>query len=292
MSDPDALREDSDDPTIQSTWSAIQEGMHVVHLPRAFEPDDLPKLLEEVAPARATLGVLEGKHLPQETYEALHRELERRSVTLINAPEEHRILREQDRALPLLGDLTPRTVVIDSLDEVADALSQVGLPAFIKGSVLSLKHLGWKRCVANTENEALSIARQLLEEPSHSRGRILVRSLVPLRRARVSQVDFPPAREFRLVLYRKQIVALGFYWPWILDFADLAEGEPETLFALAKEAASKVPAPYVSVDVGQLESGEWTVIELGDPQVSASSMIDYRKSWRRLREVVAAYSVL
>ena len=46
------------------------------------------------------------------------------------------------------------------------------------------------------------------------------------------------------------------------------------------------------VDVGQLENGTWTVIEVGDPQVSASSMIDYRKSWRRLREVVAAYSIL
>ncbi len=292
MSDPDALREDSDDPTIQSTWSAVQEGMHVVHLPREFDPADLPSLLEGVAPARATLGVLEGKSLPQTSYAALFSELERRSITLINTPEEHQILREQDRALPLLGDLTPATVVVDSLDEIPQALAQVGLPAFIKGSVLSLKHLGWKRCVANTENEALSIARQLLEQPSHSRGRILVRSLVPLRRARVSQVDFPPAREFRLVIYRKQIVALGFYWPWLLDFADLQEGEPETLFELAKEAAIRVPAPYVSVDVGQLEDGRWVVIEMGDPQVSASSMIDYRKSWRRLREVVAAYSVL
>ena len=191
-----------------------------------------------------------------------------------------------------MGDLTPATVVIDSLDEVPAALEQVGLPAFIKGSVLSLKHLGWKRCVANTETEALSIARQLLEEPSRSRGRILVRALAPLRRARVSQVDFPPAREYRLVIYRKQIVALGFYWPWILDFADLDEGEPETLFALAKQAAALVPAPYVSVDVGQLEDGSWVVIEVGDPQVSASSGIDYRKSWRRLREVVAAYSIL
>ena len=60
----------------------------------------MPDLLSSVAPARATLGVLEGKPISQESYAALYGELERRSVKLINDPEEHRILHEQDRAFP------------------------------------------------------------------------------------------------------------------------------------------------------------------------------------------------
>lgn len=292
MSDPDSLREDSDDDTIQGTWAAVQEGLQVVHLPPTFEPGDLPRLLRDVAPARKTIGVIEGKLSAFVHYAALHSELARRSVTLINDPEEHLTCLELDRAIPLLGELTPRTAVVGSMAGLGEAIEHIGLPAFIKGSVLSLKHLGWNRCVANNEREAQAITRMLLEDPSRSRGKVLVRELVALKRGRVSQIDFPPAREFRVVLYRKQIIACAFYWPWLLDFAEIDEDEAQEIFEIAQAAAERIPTPYICVDVGQLEDDRWTVIEVGDPQMSQTSLIDRRKAWRRLREVITGFEVL
>ncbi len=41
--------------------------------------------------------------------------------------------------------------------------------------------------------------------------------------------------------------------------------------SLTDEAATRVGTPYVAVDVGQVESGEWIVVEAGDAQFSGVS---------------------
>jgi len=44
--------------------------------------------------------------------------------------------------------------------------------------------------------------------------------------------------------------------------------------------------PFVSVDIGQLESGEWIVIESGDAQFSSISRIQILTLWHRISQIV------
>lgn len=51
----------------------------------------------------------------------------------------------------------------------------------------------------------------------------------------------------------------------------MTAGEEQTVLALATGAAERVGTPYIAVDVGQTEGGEWIVIETGDAQFSGVS---------------------
>ena len=73
-----------------------------------------------------------------------------RTMKLLNTPEEHLTAQEFDRAYSKLQGLTPRSIMISSLDECTAAAETVGLPVFVKGAVQLRKGRGWKACVAET----------------------------------------------------------------------------------------------------------------------------------------------
>lgn len=54
------------------------------------------------------------------------------------------------------------------------------------------------------------------------------------------------------------------------------------MLALARQAAARLAAPLVSLDIGQLADGRWIVIEAGDPQFAGLSFIAPGPLWRRL----------
>ncbi|MFY0537909.1 ATP-grasp domain-containing protein [Nannocystis pusilla] len=105
-----------------------------------------------------------------------------------------------------------------------------------------------------------------------------------LRHHRVAATDVPIAREYRVFLYRGEPLAHGYYWPYFHDFVALSPAEEAEVLALARRAAARLDAPLLSLDIAQLESGAWIVIEPGDPQFSGLSFIAPRPLWRRLAE--------
>jgi precorrin-6B methylase 1 len=56
------------------------------------------------------------------------------------------------------------------------------------------------------------------------------------------------------------------------------------MLAVASAAARRLRARLVSVDIGQLEDGDWVVIEVGDPQFSGLSFIRPRTLWEALAD--------
>lgn len=286
---PDPLPEDGDD-IVASTRAALAAGFRRVTLPP--EADHRGDLLAPVRAlavrARPELAVWVGTIPEEATYRALHGGLRERGVRMVNDPEQHLAAMEFDRAYPRLGDLTPRTVVVTRPEQAAEAARAVGLPAFVKGAVLSRKHLGWRHCVAATVDELGERIAALLRSPYHSRGRVLVRELVRLRHHTVAATDVPVAREYRVFLHRGEPLAHGYYWPYFHEFVALRPDEEAAVLDLAREAAARVPTPLLSLDIGQLEGGRWTVIETGDPQFSGLSFIAPRPLWRRLADRLAA----
>lgn len=223
-------------------------------------------------------------------YTQVYERLAARRIFLINEPQAHRQIFEFDLAYPLLADLTPRTVVIESPQQAQEAVQELGLPVFVKGAMLSLKHKDWSDCIAESVEELASLTARLLAAPYFSRGRVLVRELVPLRKQVVGASDIPAGREFRLFVYRGAVMGCGYYWPYLLPFSTLSQAEEEEVFALAKEAAGRLEAPFVSLDIGQLEDDRWIVIETGDPQFSGLSLMSSREMWSNLLKAIQGQS--
>jgi hypothetical protein len=208
-----------------------------------------------------------------------------KGIQLLNTPEQHRVAEEFDHAYPLLLGLTPESILVQSEEECELAVERIGLPIFVKGAVQSRKARGWKACVAETKDELRRLTRALLDLPSRSRGRVVLRKLAALRHTRRSAEGFPFGREYRLFIYSRDVLGLGYYWEGDDPLKNLSPAEEAAVRALALEAASRLKVPYVTIDVGQLDDGDWIVIEAGDAQFSGLSQIPILQLWNRLAQI-------
>jgi len=218
-------------------------------------------------------------------YAAIYAEALRKGIRLLNAPAEHLDAQEFDRAYARLQDLTPASVIITRPEECAQAVAQLGLPVFVKGAIQSRKARGWKACVAETLEELERLCAQLLDLDVRSRGRVVVRQLVKLRHHRVSAQGFPFGREYRVFLYRQEILGFGYYWEGDDPLKPLLPHEQTVVLTMAKEAARRVGSPFLAVDIGQTESNDWIVIETGDAQFSGVSQIPLLPLWHAISSI-------
>ena len=187
---------------------------------------------------------------------------------------------------PYIADLTARTRVVRSADELDAAQHEIALPWFIRGAMLSNKTKGVDACVARTLEDARRIVVELLGNAHLSRGRVLVRELLTLRTAPIHGYGLPAGREYRVFLYRGEVMGHGFYWPYLLDFHALAPEEEHAVLELARTAAARLPAPWVSVDIAQQQDGRWILLETGDPQFSGLGLMSSEAMLRRLLAAV------
>src|SRR6478672_2555160 len=115
------------------TRAAIAEGWQPFFLPyRLDETSNLDEILAELPKSAAPrpivwLGVVPSFALYRKMYAALSA----RGYLLLNTPEEHQRVFELDLAYPRLAELTARTAVVRSLDELPRALAEVPLPVFV-----------------------------------------------------------------------------------------------------------------------------------------------------------------
>jgi hypothetical protein len=221
-------------------------------------------------------GVLSGVGFSQERYQRIHDEAREFNITLLNDPTQHRDAEELDRTVARLDGLTAKTEVVQSVAEVQGALHRIHLPVFIRGAVSSAKELGWKACVAETVAEAQALVTRLLALREYSRGRAVLREVLPLRRLDKMHAGFPLSREYRLFVLDADVLAMGPYWVAEDPFGALSERDESEIRALAHEVAKRTKVPWLAVDVGQLESGEWKVIETADPACSALTAVNAR----------------
>ncbi len=229
-----------------------------------------------LSPGDFQWGVLYGGGFSRERYQRLHDEARSFNITLLNDPAQHRDAEEFDRTVGLLEGLTARTEVVMNVSEVEGALERLPPPVFVRGAVSSAKELGWKACVADNESEAKTLVTKLLALNDYSRGRALLREVLPLRRIDKMHEGFPLSREYRLFVLDADVLALGPYWVSEDPFGALTERDEREIRELAHEVARRTRVPWLAVDVGQLESGDWRVIETADPASSELAAVNAR----------------
>lgn len=269
------------------TEAAQLLGFKVYYIPRNFERCGtaenalwhIPQYAEETA------GIWIG-YIPElERYQAIYAAALAKGIKLLNTPLEHQTALEFDLFYPHLKGLTPDSVVITSTNECIEAGNLLGFPVFVKGTVQSIKMQGWKSCVANNQDELIKLTELLLKLKDRSRGKVIVRKLMKLRHQRLAANGFPAGREFRCFIYKSQVLKYGYYWDGQDDLSKLTKQEEKQVLNLAVLAAERLKVPYVAIDVGQLETGEWIVIETADAQFAGLGQIPPLELWNKLKDI-------
>lgn len=260
----------------RATESAKIAGLRVYSIPPEFDNCTADEAIDQ-------LHIVDGVvvwigYIPSvQRYIELSKALRKKGIRLINSITEHLFVMEMDRYLPYISDLTPKSLVVRSIDECRS----VEFPVFVKGSVQSRKARGYKACVADNIEELEERIRVLLELENRSRGKIIVRELVKLKRTNIRADGFPAGREYRVFLYRGQVLSIGYYW----DNEDfLKDSERNEIIKLSEEAARRCAVPYMVVDVGQLEDNKWIIIEVGDASFAGFSKNEPLVVWNKLKQ--------
>jgi hypothetical protein len=271
---------------IEMTEAARMAGCRIYHIPKDFR---------ECGTAEAALWHIPGQDKPtlaawsgfipsRERYDAVYEELLRKNIYLLNTPAEHLTALEFDRSYPLLAGITPESVVLTEREDWAQA-EALGYPLFLRGAARSRKAEGWKACVASSREELKHLVDGLFDLPYRSRGKVIVRKLVPLRHSRLSDEGFPLGREYRVFLYRDRVLGYGYYWEGDDPLRDLSTAHEAEMLSLALEAARRVGVPFMAVDIGQLEDESWVVIEVGDAQFAGASQTPLIPLWIATRAI-------
>lgn len=269
------------------TEAAKIQGFRIYYIPQDFSvcgtaANALSHVPQQTQP---TPGIWIG-YIPQpDHYAAVYQAALDKNIYLINTPEQHLTAQEFDQAYPKLVGLTPRSFVLTDVAQCQEAVATIGLPLFVKGTVQSRKAQGWKACVAYTSQELQQLTQQLLSLEARSRGRVIVRQLIKLRHSRTSAQKFPLGREYRVFTYRQTILGWGYYWEGEDLLKALTADEKKIVLQLALTAAARLEIPYLAVDIGQQEDGQWIVIEVGDAQFSGVSQIPTLQLWHAIREL-------
>lgn len=273
---------------IEMTRAAQLLGCSVYFIPKTFDECETADNALWQVPTQdaATPAVWLGFIPTPERYTAIYGAALSRRVHLLNSPDEHLRALEFDRAYPLLKELTPESVILREGSTPRDWHEQtqkLGFPLFVRGVARSRKQAGWKACVAESPQELEFLIAQMFALPYRARGRVIVRRLVPLRFSRTSDEGFPLGREYRVFLLGERVLGCGYYWEGSDPLRDLSVEESAQVLALAQEAARRVRAPFLTVDIGQMENGAWTIIEVGDAQFAATGQMPRLPLWNALR---------
>ncbi|MBD1911855.1 MULTISPECIES: ATP-grasp domain-containing protein [unclassified Leptolyngbya] len=222
-----------------------------------------------------------------EHYAEIYQAAYRRGLYLLNTPDEHLTVQEFDRAYSHLQGLTPESIVLTCSEQAQRVPAEWGFPVFVKGAIQSRKSRGWKACVAHDVEELHHLVDLLLADLyPWSRGRVIVRRLVPLRHTRMAPDGFPLGREFRVLLYRQQPLSYGYIWEGDDPDKFLSVADEVAMLDCAIAAAQRLSTPLVTLDMAQQVDNTWIVIETSDPQFTAFTHLPLIQAWQQLMHIV------
>ena len=274
---------------VKATEAAALQGWRIVSIPFEFDEtvsadDSLVHLpMFEKEQVAIWLGYIPSP----ERYLQLEVVAQAKNIRLLNDLDSHLLAQEFDRYYLLIQDLTPRSVVVHSLEEAVEASQGMAFPIFLRGSVQSMKSKGLKACLAENREEFNRLIPSLFDASQRSRGRVIMRQFIRLKHLQLYQ-GFPQGREFRVFLLDGEVAEIGYYWDKADAMATLSTNEKREVENLAKQASRNVAAPWITVDIGQDEAGKWWVIEMGDAQFSGLAQIPALKLFATLSRMLAA----
>jgi hypothetical protein len=237
--------------------------------------DDAGRAVARVAPATAerAAAVYRGWMMTATQYEGLHAALLARGLRLVNTPEQYRRAHEYPASHPLIAAWSPPAIWLEvppapTPERVAAALTRFGAaPVVVKDFVKSRKHEWAEACfipnAADTTGAHRVISRFLELQGEDLYGGLVFRAFVPLRPVGTHPLSGAPVfDEHRLFFLDGRVVLAARYWTEVAYAADDVPIEDFAALALGW------PLRFFAMDIARQVDGDWTIIELGDAQVT------------------------
>ena len=241
---------------------------------------DHTRLVEGAAAAAVALvpegqgaALYRGWMLKPDQYESMYERLTERGTFLVNTPAAYRTCHYLPESYPWITGNTPRSVWFPvrgelNLHELAAAIAPLGDgPLIVKDYVKSQKHYWAEACFIPAANDFAAVqrvVRRFLELQAEDLNEGLVfREFLPLKIVGTHPKSGTPlAAEFRIFWLDAEPILSHRYW------GDLTTFESPLPLAELRPIASRIPSRYFTMDVAFLDSGGWTIVELGDGQVA------------------------
>lgn len=219
-----------------------------------------------------------------ENYARRFAELEKDGIRLIQKPDDYLRSSELPGWYPLLEDLTPRSLCFDRIPSANEVGSALGWPIFLKGHRQTSRHNKSLAIIESPESFEQAMAEFALD-PILRWQKIVCREYVPLRSvAEEIPGRIPSSFEFRTFWWKSKLVGFGRYWWEGNSYAPTA-AERRDAIELAEEAARRIAAPFLVVDIAMTMEGRWIVIECNDAQESGYAGVSPIELWRNIVEM-------
>jgi hypothetical protein len=293
-SDPQAPRQP--DSAFASEAEAVQSldvALGLIDF-EALAAGDEDAAVRRVSHRQDEIAVYRGWMLKPEAYQRLFTALLQRGVRLINDPEAYVHTHHLPASYSVIEGETPRSVwfPVDGpidLDAVMALLQPFGdAPVLLKDYVKSQKHAWKEACFIPRASDRDAVERVVrrfvaLQDEDLNVG-LVFRAFADLAPAGAHpKSGMPLAREHRLFFLDGSLVAALRYWDEAI-YAAATDDLPMDRFSAL---AARVKSRFFTMDVAELREGGFTVIELGDAQVSglpdhADRVAFHREIARRL----------
>ena len=210
--------------------------------------------------------IYRGWMLTPEQYRVLYNFLSKKSVALINTPEEYNACHLFPNALRYIGAYTPKSLIFPQGTQIDWGLVNKSFEKFmVKDYVKSVKDSGFPSFF-ETPVDTAEMNRRIAEfidlRGKLFTGGIVLKDYVGLMRYGVT------TNEYRAFYLRGQLLSL---------FRN--SNQPDSCRLVPNEFVEKftdLPSNYYTVDFAELADGNWVVVEVGDGQVSGLSPKQYR----------------
>lgn len=232
----------------------------------------------KVGPGEAVLG----RYSVLPWYQELERDLTYRGSTLLQNYQKHLYIATMEWAFDgVLADLTPRTWT-----QWFDLPK--GVAFVVKGRTNSRKSLWDKQMFAPSADRVPDTARALLMDGQIRDQGLVVREYKPLKKLAEGLNGLPITNEWRTFWFKDRLLCKGFYWKGSHPEVETAAEWTVTAETVAAEAARRLAARglvFFVVDVAQLETGSWIVIEINDGQMSGLCGCEAEDLYTALQDV-------
>lgn len=223
------------------------------------------------------LAIYRGWMMSIGNYQSLYTELLKKNIKLINSLTEYKNCHYLPESYHKIERYTPKTVWIakgdlsNSFDTLHKVIKVFGnKPVIVKDYVKSCKHQWNDACFipdASDLNNFDRVVKNLIELRGEDfEGGIIVREFIKLEfLTEHSKSKMPLAKEFRLFFLNNNLLQSFYYW----DEGEYKDEIPSSeeisdLLMIAKNIDSR----FFTMDIAKTTTGTWTIIELGDGQVS------------------------
>lgn len=251
------------------------------------------KAIRKIKPVEEPVwGIYRGWMLTPKQYQSVYEQLWQKNFRLRTSPTEYQNCHYLPDSLAYINNHTPQTVyesfshegAMDRLLTKADVF--LNKPVLVKDYVKSEKH-DWETACYVPDASDKKRLQQTLETLLGLRGKYLneglvIREFVPLNAlATHSKSGMPLSEEYRLFFVHQRLMVVYPYWE---------EGEYQTVSLetdVFENLAKQVKSPFFSMDIARKTDGTFTVVELGDGQVSGlPEQADIVPFYQRLRNVL------